>query len=420
MQYVGRTVVVAIFLAAVVAVGCGGGSSSKKKSPFPPAVRDLFDDVKTDLRAGVAVFSMTCGATPIDNPFERDIDSQSIPISASGDAHSGTVADVRADSNETRNTDGSGTFFYTIRDESNMSRQFLDFVGTFGAPTIRFLAPPFGARDFLAPSGTGQSFAVVTIERKINWTRNFTNDPAPTATTLVDFTGITIEPDGMSTGTVREKLTLLIEFDITAGPGGNVACIVDVVQTGAAESSVRNGSGSSVSLLRHDHGAHTENVSAVQTAAFENASGVAVAVGFDPIPFNAVTDGDALFVTGGRILGGVSGLPSFLNESRIDDADNAFLLVNDGVFPITDGDFDGVTMYDVEGTLDLANVLPPPSPPRLQGAVNNGTVDFTVLTVDTAQLENPILAALMHPVLDEFLLYGANFADTETGIIIFF
>ena len=77
-------------------------------------------------------------------------------------------------------------------------------------------------------------------------------------------------------------------------------------------------------------------------------------------------------------------------------------------------------MYDVDGTLDLANVLPPPSPPRLQGAVNNGTVDFTVLTLNTAQLKEPILATLDHPVLDEFLLYGANFADTETGIIIFF
>ena len=126
-----------------------------------------------------------------------------------------------------------------------------------------------------------------------------------------------------------------------------------------------------------------------------------------------------MFVTGGRILGGISGNPSFFNVSSIDVADDAFALVNDGVSPITDGDFDGVSMYDVDGTLALALVMPPP-PPRPQGAVNNGTVDFSVLTLNTAHLKVPTLALLDHPVLDEFLLYGANFAETETGIIIFF
>ena len=123
---------------------------------------------------------------------------------------------------------------------------------------------------------------------------------------------------------------------------------------------------------------------------------------------------------GGRIRGGISGNPSFFNESSIDAADDAYVLVDDGVSPITDGDFDGVSMYDVDGKLDLASVLAPPAPPRPQGAVNNGTVDFTVLTLNTAHLKVPTLANLDHPVLDEFLLYGANFADTETGLIIFF
>ncbi|MCZ6602814.1 MAG: hypothetical protein O6952_07405, partial [Planctomycetota bacterium] len=174
--------VAALVVGLVLFSSCGGGGGSKK-SPFPAAVRNLFGDLDDALRGGAGTLpaSLTCGI--VNNPFDADVNTNTDQIAGSGDDHEGTVPSVTEQVLEIRNTNGSGTISYTVVDSSDPGRVFVDFTGTLSTPTIKFLPPPLGANEFLAADGTGQVFVVVTIERTIQWTRTFENDPVGTGGT---------------------------------------------------------------------------------------------------------------------------------------------------------------------------------------------------------------------------------------------
>ena len=406
-------IVLATLLVPALSIACssGGGGGG---SPFPKAVRDLFKQLESELRAGGANLSptLTCGG-PISNPFAEINSSGSDPISGSGTDHAGTVVQADWSLIEMRNVNGSGTTILTIVDTADPSRVFLNGVGTFGKPKIRFLNPPLGAKDFLASNGTGQSFALVKIERKIKWTRDFTNDPVGTGTgTLVDFNGppvIPFELDGTLDGETREEFTFLIEFAILAGPPLNVACIVNWDQVGEVETVERNGTGITVSPIEHDHDVLAGTIVSPLNA-LENKHGTIVPVGTDAIPSGPVADGDGIFLANGALLGGVVSFPAARNETQIDDANGAVSITDDGVGNPTDGVLDGVSTYSIDGMLTV-NTGP--------GGVNNMVVEVSVLTLATDQEEDPSNELLDHPILDEFILYGEWSACTESGIIIY-
>lgn len=404
---------VALILGGGVAVGCGGGGGGGG-SPFPKAVRDLFDDIDDALREGNPdlPLQLTCGGA-VGNPHERRIDAQTVDV-AGVDDHSGTVTRVRFESVEQRNpTTGSGTVTITIEDQNDPSRLFLELTGTFAAPSIKFLPPPIGAREFLASDGTGQVFAILTIERTVNWRRTFENDPAGMGTgTLIDFAGppvIPMEPDGTITGKTTGKETFLVEFLVTAGPPANTACVVDIHDVGMEETTHRTSSGLSVSPIRHAYDAVADTLIG-PVEAIGNRHAVIAPVGPDAVASNPVADGDAVHLANGLISGGISGFSPFLNESSVGDAGGAVVITNDGVGDPTDGDFDGAATFSIDGFFDILGG---------PGGLGNGPVEVSVLVVDTKQLEDPVFDDLNHPVLDEFLLYGAVQADAETGLIIY-
>lgn len=410
---------IAAILIGGLTPSCGGGGSGSSGSPFPPAVGLLFNPLSNALRTGVAFLPGWITCTPVTNPFPEIQTGGNPPVQIAGSAfpHAGTVAFAREEILEQRNPSGSGTMSYRVWDSADPLRVFVDRLDTFGPPIIQYLPPPIGATQFLAPDGTGQSFVVLTIQRRRNWTRDFDNDPLGVGTgTLVNFAGppsLVFQPNGSITGATTEKLTFLIEFDILQGPPTNQACIASIDQIGSAETSTRSqpSPGPSVTAITHDHLAFADTLIGPQNALWNGIVRV-IPVGPDALSNNPVADGDAGHLSGGSILGGISGIAAAGNDSRVNDGQGTFVLVSDGVAPVTDGDFDGVSSYDIDGTLDIAGG---------PGGVNNGVVEFSFLTVRTKQLELPQFDDLDHPVpdLDEISLWGSIAADTETGIIIF-
>ena len=399
-----------LFVGVGLVAGCSGGGGGKE-SPFPKEVRDLFDDLEDAFRSGVAdiPITITCAAT-IGNPFDLNNGSGVEDINGNRD-HDGTVQQASWQETEIRNSNGSGSMTFTIVDTADPLRLFYGGVGTFKAPKIKFVPPPIGAKDFLAADGTGQSFAIVTHERTINFTRSFENDPVGGmgTGTLVNFFGppvVPTVPDGSGSVTVVEKETYLIEFDILA-PGS--ACVVGITPIGDVETVKRKGSGNKVSPLVHEHDVTAQTVIG-PVEALKNKHAVVLPVGTDALPLWLVVDGDDIDLMDGIIKGGIAGFPAVLNQSSIDDAGGAVTLVSDGVGDPLDGNFDSVATYLLDNSLSASSG---------PGGVGNGTVEVSVLVVQTQQEEDPAMDIFDHRILDEFLLYGEEAADTETGVILF-
>ena len=410
---------VAIAIGLGILAGCSGGGGGGKKSPFPGEVRSLFGAIEDAFEAGVPVLpaSITCGV--VSNPLDAD-NSTSVDDIFDKDDHSGTVLQATTRRMELRGAEGRTTLDVIIEDTADLDRIFLDVHATSGKMKIAWMPPPIGAKDFLASDGTGQSFALVSVERSFDWTNTFTNDPVGTvgSGTLVDFSGdgkggggpaIPAVSDGTRRGTWDERRVFLVEFTIQPGPSGNTACVAGLREISDAEVFRRNGSGFAGSYLQHDHDVVLDTLSGPVDAE-RNRHGIVVPVGSDVIPGGPVADGDGLDVTAGSISGGLSGFPVFLNENDVNDAGGALILLNDGVPDTTDGEFDGVGTYDLSLALSVSTG---------PGGVGNGTVEVSVLSVETSQEENPTNGDLDHPILDETLLYGEVEANTRTGIILF-
>ena len=404
---------VAVLMGIGLALGCssGGGGGG---SPFPKAVTQILDDLDDALRGGAPDLPPTISCGVVGNPFDSNVGTNTQQIAGSGDDHEGTVASATEQELEIRNPNGSGTITYTVVDSSDPGRVFLEIVGTFGVPKINFKAPPIGAMEFLLSDGTGQVFAVLTIERQINWTSTFENDPfgAVGSGTLVGFSGplvIPVQPDGTISGWTKEKHTFLVEFDVLAGPPINSACVVDFDRIGEVETIFRKGAGMSISPLSHSHDAFADTL-AGPINAFQNTHAIVAPVGTDALLNNPVGDGDPVHLANGLISGGIKGFPLVLLVSDVNDAGGAFNLVSDGVGDPTDGDFDAVLTYNIDGTFSV-NAGP--------GGLNNGVVEASILRVNSKQEEDPAFDNFNHPILDEFSLYGEMMADTDTGVVIF-
>jgi hypothetical protein len=85
-------------------------------------------------------------------------------------------------------------------------------------------------------------------------------------------------------------------------------------------------------------------------------------------------------------------------------------VLNDGVPVPTDGDFDGVDTYDLRLNIKVSTG---------PGGLNNGTVEVSVLIVESEHMESTAMDDINHPVVDEHFLYGMVEASTETGTILF-
>lgn len=402
----------------VVPFAVMGGCGSDSASPFPAGVQAVLNDLTADVRLGNGTLdpSLTGGAV-VDNPFDRDTDLlATIQVAGSGDDHSGTVAAVDYQLTETRNADGSGQITATIVDAADSAREFLSYSATFGVPAITYLAPPIGATDFLDANGIGQSFMVMIIERTIVWSRDFTNDPGSGGTTLVDFDpagcGCPIPPaqEVPLSGTITQKETFLVEFNIKAGPSGsNVTEIVATYDIGDAKEVRRNGSGLSVTRIVHRHTVSAGSPTA-QMNARSNAAATVVVIGTDADPQGTINDGDELNVSNGQISGGIATLGPADYINFVDNAGNTLAVLNDGVPVPTDGDFDGVDTYDLRLNIKVSTG---------PGGLDNGTVEVSVLIVESEHMESAAMDDVDHPVVDEHFLYGMVEASTETGTVIF-
>jgi hypothetical protein len=397
----------ALFVILGFLVSCGGGGGGGKKNPFPKEVADLLDDLEAAFRTGAPDdLPNDCGIS-LENPFR--VESGQFPLDIDGHgSHAGAVPTVLASRSELRNPDGSGLWSLTLTDSADPSRLFYELVVVVRKPEIRFVAPPIGAKDFLAPDGTGQSFVLVKHEQAIEWSMSFENDPTGAgAGSLVNFSGppsIPPVPTGTFTGRHTSLQTHLLEFRITS-PG--TACLEARWRVEEAEVLVRDGAGISISRLEHDHDVFAGSGAGVE-AAFANRHAVIIPVGTDAVPGWPVGNGDPLTVVNGRITGGIVGYLPGQTESGVDSAGGVVTLVDDGVPPITDEDFDGVDTYDLDFTFTVG------------GGLNNGVVEPAILTIDSTHQEDRTGGEdLDHPILDETLLYGEMSADTETGTIIF-
>ena len=400
---------------ALLLAGCGGGGGGGgKKNPFPGEVKSLFPDVEAAFRSGTPnlPISITCGI--VGNPMDVTNFTQIEDIVGQRD-HSGTVAQATIDFSETRNGKGGATLRITVVDSNSPTRTFLDITAQSKSMKISWSPPPLGAKDFLASDGTGQSFALATVEANFKWTQDFENDPVGGGGTLVDFTGngaggggVAIPvPGNSASGSSGHREVFLVEFLIQPGPSGNTACVASIRRVHDFETFNRDGSGSAIDFIEHDHDVR---LGPGMVAAYSKQGNDAIAVVPDPDPTGPVMDGDTIQIANGVILGGIQNWPSPLNESQVDDAGGSVILISDGVPNVTDGDFDGVANYNLSLQLDVQNGV---------GGVNNGIVDVEILVIETSQEEDPSGEDLDHPILDELLLYGELASVAETGIIIY-
>lgn len=402
--------IVLAFGLVLAAPGCGSGGGGLS---VPRAVALLLDDLTAVLLSGSTDLPLTLAPSGISNPnatMPADIQN-GVPIAASGAAHAGTVASVNYSFSETRNANGSGSFTMTVADAADAGRVFLTATGTYGAPSISYAAPPIGATSLLTAGGTGQSFVILRISRTISWTRTFANNPTGTGTgTLVNFSAApAIAPlsDGTITGTFREAESFLVEFDVSAGPPTNAATIVDVDGLHDVETFSRSGSGISVSSFAHSH-AITVDITGGPMNALRNSAAALIPVGADAQTTTFAADGNAVHFTSGRISGGLSSADPIENDVGGSWVD----VTNDGVAPIIDGNFDGLTTYALDLTLDVISG---------SGTVGDGTVQSRIMSIDTLEQEDQTTADNFdHPLPGEFFdaLYGMVYASTETGIII--